>query len=157
MDQRILEVWTCGVYIRRRSGGVCGTALVMGVSLNWERGVLWLRRCAAAALLCAALAGAAGCGAKAGMACQQQGDCRAGLICSKPPGAAPNAYGSCEPARRGLGESCVRSSECQTGLACSSARGSVGGDGWYGVCEPAPPDMVPPPDMATPDLVAVDL
>jgi hypothetical protein len=98
-----------------------------------------------------------GCGAKAGMACQQQSDCRAGLICSKPPGAAPNAYGSCEPARRGLGESCLRSTECEIGLACSSARGNPGGDGWYGVCEPAPLDLLPPPDMAMPDLVMFDL
>lgn len=100
---------------------------------------------------------AAGCGAKAGMACQQQSDCRAGLICSKPPGAAPNAYGSCEPARRGLGESCLRSADCEPGLACSSARGNPGGDGWYGVCEPAPPDLLPPPDLAMPDLVKIDL
>lgn len=98
-----------------------------------------------------------GCGAKAGMACQQQSDCRAGLVCSKPPGAAPNAYGSCEPARRGLGEACLRSAECEPGLACSSARGNPGGDGWYGVCEPAPPDLLPPPDLAMSDLAKIDL
>lgn len=118
---------------------------------------LVLRRSAEVLLLTAALFGASGCGAKAGMACQQQSDCRAGLVCSKPPGAAPNAYGSCEPARRGLGESCLRSAECQDGLACSSARGNPGGDGWYGVCEPAPPDLLPPQDLAMPDLAKNDL
>ncbi|MFO0573608.1 MAG: hypothetical protein U1A78_06405 [Polyangia bacterium] len=93
---------------------------------------------------------AAGCGSKAGMQCQQQSDCRSGLVCSKAPGASVLAFGICEPARRGLGESCQRSIECQAGLRCSTERGHVPGDGWFGVCEPAP-------DMATADLSMPDL
>ena len=84
------------------------------------------------------------------MQCQQQSDCRSGLICSKAPGASVLAFGVCEPARRGLGESCQRSSECISGLRCSSELGHVDGDGWFGSCEPAP-------DMATADLSTPDL
>lgn len=112
------------------------------------------RSLAAAATVLAALAlTTTGCGSKAGMQCQQQSDCRSGLICSKAPGAGALAYGVCEPARRGLGESCQRSSECQAGLRCSTERDHVDGDGWFGVCEPAPAST----DMAAADLSMPDL
>lgn len=96
-----------------------------------------------AALLLGGAAAGTGCGAKAGMACRAAADCRAGLICSKQPGAPSTAYGVCEPARRGLGESCQRTSECQPGLFCSGDGSGAGGDGWFGTCEPAP-DLGPP-------------
>jgi hypothetical protein len=96
-----------------------------------------------------------GCGSKAGMACKQQSDCRSGLVCSKAPGAGATAYGVCEPARRGLGESCLRTSECTAGLRCSTERGHVDGDGWFGSCEPAP-DLATAADLSMPDLLPAD-
>lgn len=76
----------------------------------------------------------AGCSAQAGMYCQQQSDCRVGLVCNKPPGARADSYGICEPARRGNGEACVRSSDCEVGLICSSELGTVGPDERHGIC-----------------------
>ncbi|MDW8284410.1 MAG: hypothetical protein RMK29_22110, partial [Myxococcales bacterium] len=57
-----------------------------------------------------ALVLAAGCSARAGMFCQQDSDCRTGLICVRPAldGAVADGggFGICEPARRGQGEVC---------------------------------------------------
>lgn len=78
----------------------------------------------------------AGCSAQAGMYCQQQSDCRVGLVCNKPRGARPESYGICEPARRGTGEACLRSSDCEVGLICSSGLGLVGPDERHGICLP---------------------
>lgn len=77
-----------------------------------------------------------GCQAQAGMFCQQQSDCRVGLVCSKPVGTAtPTSFGVCEPARRGSGESCLRTADCQAGLRCSTEVGVDNGDERHGICE----------------------
>lgn len=78
----------------------------------------------------------AGCSAQTGMYCQQQSDCRIGLVCNKPRGARPESYGICEPARRGTGEACVRSSDCEVGLICSSEIGAPSPDERHGLCMP---------------------
>jgi hypothetical protein len=70
------------------------------------------------------------------MYCQQQSDCRVGLVCNKPRGARAESYGICEPARRGTGEACVRSSECEVGLICSSELGDPSPDERHGICLP---------------------
>lgn len=104
-----------------------------------------------------------GCGNRAGMTCQQQSDCSAGLLCNKPPGAGSQSYGICEPGLQGLGEVCVSSAECDPNLLCSTEIGEPGGDGWHGVCQQrseadaAAPDLGTSADLRTPaDLAAFD-
>jgi hypothetical protein len=79
-----------------------------------------------------------GCQSQAGMFCQQQSECRVGLVCTKSPGTAtPTSYGVCVPARRGTGEPCQRSSECEIGLRCTIEIGIDNGDERHGICEMA--------------------
>jgi hypothetical protein len=104
-----------------------------------------------------------GCQNRAGMSCQQQSDCNAGLLCNKPPGAGPMGYGICEPGLKGLGEICISSAECNLGLACSTELGQPSADGWHGVCVESPTpdggaaDLGKALDLATlPDLLVSD-
>lgn len=102
-----------------------------------------------ALLLCA-------CTNRAGMPCQQQSDCRSGLVCSFPPVDAatpPGAptYGVCQPALRGDGETCLYSSECQTGLLCSNELGVFSGDRRHGFCQAQPADAGPGADAGLRD------
>ncbi|PSM31668.1 hypothetical protein [Haliangium sp. UPWRP_2] len=105
-----------------------------------------------------------GCGNRAGMTCQQQSDCSAGLLCNKPPMAGPQGYGICEPGLHGLGEICVSSPECDPDLVCSTELGQPSDDGWHGVCQArtlvdaaTARDLSSPPDLAVPpDLAALD-
>ncbi len=104
-----------------------------------------------------------GCGNRAGMTCQQQSDCSAGLLCNKPPSAGSQSYGICEPGLQGLGEVCVSSAECDPALLCSTEVGEPGGDGWHGVCQQraevdaAAPDLSAPADLRVAgDLAALD-
>lgn len=85
------------------------------------------------------------CQAQAGMFCQQQSDCRAGLVCTKPAGqmASSDSSGICEPARRGSGESCLRSADCQSGLVCSNELEIFNGDERHGLCQ-SPKDVQSP-------------
>ena len=100
--------------------------------------------------------GMSSCQAQAGMFCQQQSDCRVGLVCSKPAGTAtPTSFGVCEPARRGSGESCLRTADCQTGLRCSIEVGVDNGDDRHGICEPQEAPQDAGPDLA--DLSGQDL
>lgn len=114
-----------------------------------------------AALL--ALVLAAGCSARAGMFCQQDSDCRTGLICVKPvpTGATSDggSFGICEPARRGQGEVCLWGSECQMPLVCSNTLGQYTGDGRHGRClmpPPAPDAADPAADLAADAAPAAD-
>lgn len=125
---------------------------------RWRAG--WLRLGVVVAL--AVTVSGSGCQNRAGMSCQQQGDCNPGLLCNKPPAAGPQSYGICEPGLHGIGEICVRSLECDPGLVCSTELGQPSDDGWHGVCQAAALDAAsrdfsPPPDLAAPaDLVAFD-
>lgn len=113
-------MWAQGPKGGRRRARLCGLALL---------GLL-----GGGALI--GFAGGTGCSAQAGMYCQQQSDCRVGLVCNKPRGARPESYGICEPARRGTGEACVRSSDCEVGLICSSELGALSPDERHGLCMP---------------------
>lgn len=104
-----------------------------------------------------------GCGNRAGMTCQQQSDCSAGLLCNKPPSAGSQSYGICEPGLQGLGEVCVSSAECDPNLLCSTEVGVTDSDGWHGVCQQrseadaAAPDLSAPADLRMAgDLAALD-
>lgn len=83
-----------------------------------------------------------GCRSGAGMFCQAQEDCRAGLTCRKaaPDGgdAGASAHGVCLPALSGRGQVCLRSEDCETGLRCSNEVGAFVGDNRHGLCEPIP-------------------
>lgn len=84
---------------------------------------------------------APGCTGREGMFCQEDRDCRAGLLCARPTpegGADMSIYGVCEPARRGLGTPCLRTSECTPGLRCSNEWGHFLTDGRQGTCQSAP-------------------
>lgn len=78
------------------------------------------------------------------MYCQEQAECRAGLVCRKPahgPDGGPldrRAYGICVPALLGRGEVCLRSDECEEGLRCSSEVGEFSDDERHGLCQPRP-------------------
>jgi hypothetical protein len=85
--------------------------------------------------------GGGGCQNRAGLPCQDENDCNSGLLCNKPPGAGPSAYGVCEAGLHGKGEICTYSSECSSGLLCSTDRGQPSEDGWHGVCVVAPADL----------------
>ncbi len=104
----------------------------------------------------AALLFCCGCNSTAGMFCQQNSDCRTGLLCAKSskdggpaPGtdAAAAAFGVCEAARRGLGETCLWSSECQASLFCSNQIGQFLEDLRHGTCQ-----VRPARDLSLPDL-----
>lgn len=90
------------------------------------------------------------------MFCQEDRDCRAGLLCARPTpegGADMSIYGICEPARRGLGSTCLRTSECTPGLRCSNEWGHFIPDGRQGTCLHPPLDaaaVTPPADAASP-------
>lgn len=135
---------------RRRIG--IGAALLFGVAVP-----------AAAVLLGFLTLGGSGCGNRAGMTCQQQSDCSAGLLCNKPPAAGPQSFGICEPGLHGLGEICVSSAECDPDLLCSTEIGQPSEDGWHGVCQERPAvdaavrDLSTPPDLQMPsDQAALD-
>jgi hypothetical protein len=95
-----------------------------------------------------------GCQSPAGMYCQQQSECRVGLICLKPPGTATDtSFGVCAPALRGQGESCLRHDDCQSGLRCSNEAGEDNGDERHGICELDPTiDAGAVVDMGVSDL-----
>lgn len=94
-----------------------------------------------------------GCSAQTGMFCQQQSDCRPGLVCNKPPGTSrPDSYGVCEPARRGTGEACLRSSDCGPGLFCSIEIGSESPDERHGICLPSSGPDAGPSDLGAGEL-----
>ena len=100
-----------------------------------RRGLPWL---------VAAVLGGTGCLSSAGMYCQEQAECRAGLVCQKPSrvgdGGAPglSAYGVCVPALLGRGEICLSSDECDDGLRCSNTVGVFTEDERHGLCQSAP-------------------
>jgi hypothetical protein len=101
-----------------------------------------------------------GCTGREGMFCQEDRDCRAGLLCARstPEGGADmSIYGICEPARRGLGTPCLRVSECSPGLRCSNEWGHFLADGRQGTCQPAP-DAAPgnAADASLPDARPAD-
>lgn len=129
-----------------------------------RRGAGWLALGLGAAIAAAAatIGAGSGCQNRAGMSCQQPGDCNPGLLCNKPPAAGPQSYGICEPGLHGIGEICVRSLECDPGLVCSTELGQPSDDGWHGVCQAAAVDAASrdfsqPPDLSAPaDLVALD-
>jgi hypothetical protein len=112
-----------------------------------------------------ALLGGTSCQEQAGMFCQQQSDCRVGLLCAKPVGASdPDSFGVCAPALRGMGEICLSSADCQPGLMCSNEIGIFNGDERHGICEVLPDvdggisvdteDLARPADLAElPDLL----
>lgn len=120
---------------------------------------------ALAALLVGPVISLCSCAATAGMSCQQDDDCRVGLVCSRPKAAA-GSFGVCEPARRGLGETCLWSSECQAPLFCSNEIGRFTADQRHGTCQPRPdagthpadasPDMPDMPDMSPVDAATGD-
>ncbi len=84
----------------------------------------------------AVLLGTLSCQAQAGMFCQQQSDCRVGLVCAKSPGVtSANAYGVCQPALHGAGEPCLSSGDCDSGLICSNEIGIFNGDERHGLCQ----------------------
>lgn len=115
---------------------------------HWSRALARGGRLCTWALLLGVL-GVSACRSSAGMYCQDQADCRAGLTCSKPRtdgGAA--AYGVCITALLGTGQVCLRSDECDVGLRCSTAVGVFVGDDYHGRCE-AQPDLAPPPRDAS--------
>jgi hypothetical protein len=104
------------------------------------------------------------CASSAGMYCQQDADCKSGLICVKPPpdavtngatdGGGSNAgYGICQPALRGLGQTCLWTTECQPPLFCSNEIGDYLADDRHGTCQPRPPAAL---DMGR-DLLSTDL
>lgn len=87
-----------------------------------------------------------GCQGRAGMFCEKNTDCRVGLTCVKPTTAPDSAYGVCEPALRGLGETCLTSAECTPLLRCSNEAGIYSTDDRHGTCQNLP-------DAATPVIV----
>lgn len=118
--------------------GPRGAGSVVGVVLGRLPRVL-----GALGLLWAVLAG---CEARSGMFCEDQSDCRVGLICSMAkmlPDAGPSGsprFGVCVPARRGAGEVCLSSGECEIQLRCSNEVGQLTSDGQHGTCIARPPD-----------------
>ena len=88
----------------------------------------------------------AGCEARSGMFCEDQSDCRVGLMCSMArmlPDAGPSGsprFGVCVPARRGAGEVCLSSGECEIQLRCSNEIGQLTSDGQHGTCIARPAD-----------------